>query len=336
MSLSHSVINSRALSVLVAAALIISAVFPFPIAASTTLTVTVSGGVTSICNDGIDNDSDFLTDYPNDPGCTGATDEDETNTTSSGGGGGGGGAGAVFAGAASVVFVGRAYPMSKVTVLKDGVTAAATTVGSDGLFNIRIDNVSSGSYMFGVYAEDAKGLRSPVVTAGVTVTPSVTTTVSGVFIPPTIDVDKSEVKRGNPISVFGVASPSAVVEIEVNSEEKLFFRAPTDQSGFYSYTLSTAALAAGRHSARASSLIPGQVSGQSKAVTFTVGTRDVAKKAGAALSADISGDGKVNLVDFSIAAYWYKKSNPPASSDLNGDMKVDLRDLSIMASQWTG
>lgn len=38
------------------------------------------------CNDGIDNDGDGLTDFPNDSGCDSATDDDESN----GGGGGGG------------------------------------------------------------------------------------------------------------------------------------------------------------------------------------------------------------------------------------------------------
>jgi hypothetical protein len=51
---------------------------------------------------------------------------------------------------------------------------------------------------------------------------------------------------------------------------------------------------------------------------------------------DSNGDGRVNLVDFSIAAYWYKRANPPASADLNGDGKVDLVDSSIMAFNWTG
>ena len=35
----------------------------------------------SACSDGIDNDFDNLTDYPNDPGCDSATDEDETDYT---------------------------------------------------------------------------------------------------------------------------------------------------------------------------------------------------------------------------------------------------------------
>ncbi len=50
---------------------------------------------------------------------------------------------------------------------------------------------------------------------------------------------------------------------------------------------------------------------------------------------DVNGDGKVNLVDFSIMAYWYKRADPPASIDMNGDDKVDLKDFSIMASYWT-
>ena len=47
-------------------------------------------------------------------------------------------------------------------------------------------------------------------------------------------------------------------------------------------------------------------------------------------------DSRVNLVDFSIAAYWYKRSTPPPSADLNGDGKVDLVDFSILAFYWTG
>ena len=48
-----------------------------------------------------------------------------------------------------------------------------------------------------------------------------------------------------------------------------------------------------------------------------------------------------NLVDFSIAGFWYKK---PLSvifvntekEKLNGDGKIDLVDFSIMAFNWTG
>ncbi len=49
----------------------------------------------------------------------------------------------------------------------------------------------------------------------------------------------------------------------------------------------------------------------------------------------------MNLVDFSIAAYWYGRPLDASFFDveklkLNGDGAVDLRDFSIMAYFWTG
>ena len=51
---------------------------------------------------------------------------------------------------------------------------------------------------------------------------------------------------------------------------------------------------------------------------------------------DVNSDTKINLVDFSILAYWYKRESPPTNVDLNADGKIDLVDLSIMAFYWTG
>src|SRR3989344_7854293 len=45
-------------------------------------TVTLNLGLTPACSDGIDNDQDGFTDYPNDPGCTTANDNDERNFAS--------------------------------------------------------------------------------------------------------------------------------------------------------------------------------------------------------------------------------------------------------------
>jgi hypothetical protein len=56
---------------------------------------------------------------------------------------------------------------------------------------------------------------------------------------------------------------------------------------------------------------------------------------------DVNSDCKVNLVDFSITAYWYKRDLSAAFTaielaKLNGDGKVTLADFSIMAYYWTG
>ena len=79
-------------------------------------------------------------------------------------------------------------------------------------------------------------------------------------------------------------------------------------------------------------------------VSFKVGDKTVLfkKKPKQCLSkADLNDDCHVNLVDFSIAAYWYKRPISQAfklieAASLNGDGKIDLVDFSIMAFHWTG
>ncbi|GEM_PF-2831438 len=49
---------------------------------------------------------------------------------------------------------------------------------------------------------------------------------------------------------------------------------------------------------------------------------------------DFNGDKNVNLVDFSILAYWYKKGELLPRFDLNSDGKVDLTEFSILIYCW--
>lgn len=56
---------------------------------------------------------------------------------------------------------------------------------------------------------------------------------------------------------------------------------------------------------------------------------------------DLNDDCNVDLVDFSIAAYWYKKPlserfRAIEAQKLSGDGEVTLKDFSIMAYWWTG
>jgi hypothetical protein len=49
---------------------------------------------------------------------------------------------------------------------------------------------------------------------------------------------------------------------------------------------------------------------------------------------DLTKDGKVNLIDFSILLYHWKTSDPVA--DINRDGTVNLTDFSILLANWTG
>lgn len=260
---------------------------------------------------------------------------------SSGGSSGSGGGGVISpltTTAASATFKGKAYPGSAVTLLKDAQVAATVVADTDANFNISLSNLSSGSYIFSVYSEDSKGNRSALQTFPVSITSGVTANVSGIFIAPTIAVDKSQVKRGDNIAIFGQTAPSSEVTISINSEQEIFVKRSTDKSGAYLLNFDTSVLEMGDHTTKTKAALGDSITAFGRAVGFTVGTKNIEANVPQVSSGkgDANGDGRVNIVDFSIAAYWYKRPSPPASADLNGDGKVDLVDFSIMAFNWTG
>ena len=260
-----------------------------------------------------------------------------SSCTSGGGGGGGGGGGYIAPAETAAVFSGRAYPKSAVTLLKDAQIAATTIAGVDANFQISLSGLSAGNYIFSVYSEDKNGNRSSLLTFSVSITSGVTTNVSGIFIAPTIDVDKSEVKRGDNIAIFGQSAPQADIVISVSSEEEFFAKTISDKEGIYLHNFDTTVLDYGLHNTKSKASIGNlAVSSFSRVISFKVGTITVPKEKLEISKGDLNNDNKVNLVDFSIAAYWYKRPSPPANVDLNSDGKVDLVDFSIMAYYWTG
>ena len=110
----------------------------------------------------------------------------------------------------------------------------------------------------------------------------------------------------------------------------------------YLLNFDTNVLEIGSHSTRSKAAIAGEISQFSNTVGFKVGTKNIPVTPGKCpAKGDLNSDCRVNLVDFSIAAYWYKKPlsatfKPIELIKLNGDGKIDLIDFSIMAYYWTG
>jgi hypothetical protein len=181
------------------------------------------------------------------------------NTSSCTSGGGGGGGGFVPPQVTSVIFSGRAYPASAVTLLKDAQIAATTTAGADANFQISISGLSGGNYIFSVYSEDKAGRRSSLLTFQVSVTQGATTSVTGVFVAPTIAVDKSTVKRGDNIAIFGQSTPQSDITIVVNSEEEFFSKTISDKDGIYLYNFDTTVLEYGSHNTKSKASIGNQL-----------------------------------------------------------------------------
>lgn len=267
------------------------------------------------------------------------------NTTSctSGGGGGGGSSGSGSTPSTNVVFSGRAYPLSTITILKDGQLILTTIAGPDSKFNATISGLSTGNYIFSVYSEDENGINSSPFTFPIYITSGVTTSIGGIFIAPTIGLDKSQVKWGDTISVFGQTTPDADVTININSEPEYFVVEEADEDGAYLLNFNSALLAYGSHSAKSKSQIGNEISPFGASVGFLVGDTTILNDGQVSCpgKGDLNNDCRVNLIDFSIAAYWYKRPLSSAvivkeNTMLSGDSKIDLVDFSILAYHWTG
>ncbi|MFZ2150169.1 MAG: hypothetical protein WAV15_03345 [Minisyncoccia bacterium] len=259
-----------------------------------------------------------------------------------GGGGGGGGGGSSGSFPAEIILSGRAYPLSKVSVLKDGQLAITTIAGPDSNFTVALGSLSTGNYNFSVYGEDKNGKLSSPFTFQIYITKGVATNVGGIFISPTIAVDKKEVKKGENIVIFGQSSSVSDIVISVNSEQEIFKNTKSDASGAYLLNFDTSVLEQGGHSVKSKALKGGEISNFGDPALFAVGTKTIPAETPILLAkCDLNEDGRCNLVDFSIAAYWYKR---PLSGDiiwkevkyLNGNGTINLVDFSIMAFYWTG
>ncbi len=257
-----------------------------------------------------------------------------------GGGGGGGGIGII---PAKVIFRGKAYPQSYITLLKDAQTAKVAKAEADASFDITLSDVVAGTYTFGIWAEDNKGLRSTIHSFVVSVDPGVTIIIMGIFLPPTITVDKSEVRRGDLLNISGQSAPQAQIFIIINSDEEIVKVVSTDKYGQWLYKFNSGEIDYGDHSTKGQSKLITDTSPFSQLVFFKVGQKNVLAlpPQKCVPKGDLNNDCRVNLVDFSIAAYWYNRVLNSAfvvieKEKLNGDGKIDLVDFSIMAYYWTG
>lgn len=251
-----------------------------------------------------------------------------------------GGGGSTVTTQTGVSVSGRAFPLSKVSVLKDGALVLTTIAGPDARFSATISDLSSGTHTISVYGEDNRGIRTTLFSFPITVTSGALTSVSGIFLSPTIDVDKSEVKKGNPIAIFGRTTPSSAVAITIHSEQQLLKTARSGSDGVYLYYLDTTPLDLGDHTAQSLTATTTVVSPLSTKLGFVVGTKDVVKSPVAptdCVKADVNCDGRVDLVDYSILSYWYKRSGSlPKHIDQDGNGIITLVDFSILAYYWTG
>lgn len=239
------------------------------------------------------------------------------------------------------IFRGTAYPGSVVSLLKSGSIMMEAPAGPDGKFEIRLRNLTEGTYTFGVRAEDGTHLMSKLLTFTIYVSKGITTVVEGIFVPPTITTDKIEVKYGDPIVFSGTSVPNAQVKLHINAKPEMIRSAQADYKGTWSYSFPSQLLTRSNYEGKALSVTTENTSPYGEAVTFIVGDINRNRDTKTALSGfrkkcDLNTDSRVNILDFSIMAFWYKRIGFPEKVDLSADGRINLTDLSILAYCWTG
>jgi len=244
-------------------------------------------------------------------------------------------------GTARVIFSGYAYPNSQVILLKDAQIAGTTVADDNANFQISLEGISAGMYIFGLYAKDETGTASRLLIFSLRIEENVTTLVSNILIPPTIMADKTEVKKGDSVTISGWAIPSAYINVFLKDSQKEFSAQTfSNSNGSYQYALNTVSLPFGNVSAFVRSSFDNLIfSESSKTINFLVGTKNVFIKQLpqiCPIKADLNDDCRVDIIDFSILIFWFDKPSPPTKVDLSGDGIVNMTDFSIMAYYWTG
>jgi cysteine-rich repeat protein len=294
------------------------------------------------CDDGNNTSGDLC-----DALCQNESDPVTEGGGSGGGSGGGGGrsggssgdpdaskkGGIDFKGDTDLNIEGRAYPGATITVLKDGEVERVVEADSSANFDFTLTDQVPGIITLGFWAQDKKGRRSVTYAATFQVIKNAVTTLSGILIPPTLEVVPEKVSPGATASFEGSALPNSNLYAYVDDldipEETV-----AATNGDWSIAYDTAGLSPEAfHTVKADYVDSSNAelkSGFSLITNFYVGDRDV----DTGLTADLNFDGFVNLTDFSILLFHWNTNNSLA--DINKDGNVSLPDFSIMLFYWTG
>ncbi|MBI4128015.1 MAG: hypothetical protein HY459_02995, partial [Parcubacteria group bacterium] len=225
-----------------------------------------------------------------------------------------------------VVLFGLGYPESLVTILRNGAVTATLKAEKDGTFQRTLAAVPVGISTFSLFAEDRAGRKSSTISITINIASNTRITITGLFIPPTIDTPPF-VGRRETFAIRGEVFPDSLITLFIAPED-LARHTRADGNGVWAYEVDAGALKPGSHRVRAKAQTEiGAQSEFSEERSFTVLSLTCE-------NADLNGDTQVNIIDFSILLFWFGSAN--SCSDQNNDGIVDIIDFSILLFYWTG
>lgn len=243
---------------------------------------------------------------------------------------------------------GKAYPNAFLTILKNGQVAGTQAADNKGNFEITIKSIPSNQiYKFGIYASDDLGLSSPTLSFNLSINTNQITEVVNIYFPPTIALSSGKIIQGDKLKIYGSTYPENLI---VNFILPRFFASSfnADEKGHWIYYFDSGSYAPGEYFTRAKSVFGGgEQTDYSDELSFIIesaaypflppASSPYPPYSQECAGADLNGDSRVDLVDFSILMYYWEAKNNPLNQcvDINQDGNVDIYDFSIMMYYWT-
>lgn len=229
-----------------------------------------------------------------------------------------------------IILEGIAYPWATLTLLEDGKVRKIVSLNQESGFKMDMSNLTQGVYNLALKAKDKQGRESAIFTLAVTVFDQMVTRVGGILMPPTIELQETNLLFNQTLSALGSATPQSKVTIFIDGKEVSQEIAKSNGQWFFDYNI--AYLIKGVHSIKViAQTRRGLKSSFSKTIIFYIEEKPLKL---ICAEADLNGDGKVDIIDFSILLFWW--GGPNECADQNQDGIVNLIDFSIMMYYWTG
>ena len=228
----------------------------------------------------------------------------------------------------TITFRGYAFPGGKATVINktlntEKLLTQSSLIQEDGAFSVSFSGILQTLQSFGLIVKDREN-RTSQTKYFTYDTRSDNYVFKDILVPPTIDLISGQVSRGANAIIVGYATPDHLVRLELDGI--ITRETPALSDGSYKFEIPTGVLEFGSHTVKTKQFNPTTKLGSDSSLTrtFIISRLLVVK-------ADLSGDGKIDIQDWSIflSRWGSRDSTIKQSIDLNGDGKVDIADFSI-------
>ncbi|MBI5400820.1 MAG: hypothetical protein HZB12_01755 [Candidatus Yonathbacteria bacterium] len=230
--------------------------------------------------------------------------------------------------ATTIIFSGKAFPGGIISVVdkqinNENVLGQKEVAMEDGSFSVSFVGILQALHSFGLIAKDTEGRASQSKFFFLN-TVSEDFVTKDLLLPPTIEIEDSQVTRGNDAVILGSATPGYTIHLELDgilSKDML-----AGKAGAYRFEIPTGALKFGAHTVRTKQLDP-----QTKKTSDFSTSRTLTVSHLVVVQADLNNDGKMDIRDWSIflTLWGSKNSSRRDRIDFNKDGKIDISDFSI-------